>query len=109
LEGPSSTEAGDSGAGVLPRRWPISPAALGTLIGPDLTNLDKVRGLGAPIASISGAGTFVGIFFIGILAVLFASLYTLRPAHNHRSRANWRFASSTLVEMRRTPAERPNG
>src|SRR5436190_1145474 len=32
--------------------------SLGTLIGADLTNLDKVRGLGAPIASIGGAGTF---------------------------------------------------
>ena len=36
--------------------------SLGTLIGADLTNLDKVRGLGAPIASIGGAGTFDGIF-----------------------------------------------
>jgi Protein of unknown function (DUF1614) len=31
---------------------------LGTLIGADLTNLDKVRGLGAPVASIGGAATF---------------------------------------------------
>ena len=30
--------------------------SLGTLIGADLTNLDKVRGLGAPVASIGGAG-----------------------------------------------------
>jgi Protein of unknown function (DUF1614) len=35
----------------------------------DLTNLDKVRGLGAPVASIGGAGTFDGIFLTGILAV----------------------------------------
>jgi len=48
---------------------------LGTLIGADLTNLDKVRGLGAPVASIGGAGTFDGIFLTGILAVLIASLY----------------------------------
>ncbi len=34
--------------------------SLGTLIGADLTNLDKVRGLGAPVASIGGAGTFDG-------------------------------------------------
>jgi uncharacterized membrane protein len=54
---------------------------LGTLIGADLTNLDKVRGLGAPVASIGGAGTFDGIFLTGILAVLLASLYTPRPAH----------------------------
>jgi uncharacterized membrane protein len=52
--------------------------SLGTLIGADLTNLDKVRGLGAPIASIGGAGTFDGIFLTGILAVLLASLYA-RP------------------------------
>jgi uncharacterized membrane protein len=51
---------------------------LGTLIGADLTNLDKVRGLGAPVASIGGAGTFDGIFLTGILAVLIASLYS-RP------------------------------
>jgi len=49
--------------------------SLGTLIGADLTNLDKVRGLGAPVASIGGAGTFDGIFLTGILAVLLASFY----------------------------------
>jgi uncharacterized membrane protein len=43
--------------------------SLGTLIGADLTNLDKVRGLGAPVASVGGAGTFDGIFLTGILAV----------------------------------------
>jgi uncharacterized membrane protein len=54
---------------------------LGTLIGADLTNLDKVRGLGAPVASIGGAGTFDGIFLTGILAVLLASFYSRpRPA-----------------------------
>jgi len=47
---------------------------LGTLIGADITNLDKVRGLGAPVASIGGAGTFDGIFLTGILAVLLASI-----------------------------------
>jgi uncharacterized membrane protein len=46
--------------------------SLGTLIGADLLNLDKVQGLGAPIASIGGAGTFDGIFLTGILAVLLA-------------------------------------
>ncbi len=54
--------------------------SMGTLIGADLTNLDKVRGLGAPIASIGGAGTFDGIFLTGILAVLLASLY--HPRHS---------------------------
>jgi len=46
--------------------------SLGTLIGADLLNLDKVQGLGAPVASIGGAGTFDGIFLTGILAVLLA-------------------------------------
>ncbi|HEY3658000.1 MAG TPA: DUF1614 domain-containing protein [Steroidobacteraceae bacterium] len=49
--------------------------SLGTLIGADLLNLDKVQGIGAPIASIGGAGTFDGIFLIAILAVLLASLF----------------------------------
>jgi uncharacterized membrane protein len=47
--------------------------SLGTLIGADLLNLGAVRGLGAPVASIGGAGTFDGIFLTGILAVLLAS------------------------------------
>jgi uncharacterized membrane protein len=51
---------------------------LGTLIGADITNLDKVPGLGAPVASIGGAGTFDGIFLTGILAVLIANLYAPR-------------------------------
>jgi uncharacterized membrane protein len=46
--------------------------SLGTLIGADLLNLDAVRGLGAPVASIGGAGTFDGIFLTGIIAVLLA-------------------------------------
>ncbi len=45
---------------------------LGTLIGADLLNLGAVRGLGAPVASIGGAGTFDGIFLTGIIAVLLA-------------------------------------
>jgi uncharacterized membrane protein len=49
--------------------------SLGTLIGADLWNLGKLQGLGAPIASIGGAGTFDGIFLTGILAVLLASLF----------------------------------
>jgi uncharacterized membrane protein len=48
--------------------------SLGTLIGADLLNLDKLHGLGVPIASIGGAGTFDGIFVTGILAVLLAGL-----------------------------------
>jgi uncharacterized membrane protein len=46
--------------------------SMGTLIGADLLNLDKISGLGAPVASIGGAGTFDGIFLTGILAVLLA-------------------------------------
>ena len=46
--------------------------SLGTLIGADLSNLDKVAGLGAPVASIGGAGTFDGVFLTGIIAVLLA-------------------------------------
>ncbi len=52
--------------------------SLGTLIGADLTNLDKVSDLGAPVASIGGAGTFDGIFVTAILAVLLASIYPWR-------------------------------
>src|SRR3954463_4601461 len=48
--------------------------SLGTLIGADLLNLDKVQGLGAPIASIGGAGTFDGVFLTGVVAGLVASL-----------------------------------
>jgi uncharacterized membrane protein len=48
--------------------------SMGTLIGADLMNLDKIGGLGAPVASIGGAGTFDGIFLTGILAVLLAGL-----------------------------------
>jgi uncharacterized membrane protein len=54
--------------------------SMGTLIGADLTNLDKVRGLGAPVASIGGAGTFDGIFLTGILAVLLAGIFHPRRA-----------------------------
>ncbi len=45
---------------------------LGTLIGADLMNLGAIQGLGAPVASIGGAGTFDGVFLTGILAVLLA-------------------------------------
>ena len=45
---------------------------IGTLIGADLLNLRKLRDLGAPVASIGGAGTFDGIFLTGIVAVLLA-------------------------------------
>ncbi len=58
--------------------------SMGTLIGADLMNLDKISGLGAPVASIGGAGTFDGIFITGILAVLIAGIAAPR-----RPRAAW--------------------
>ena len=48
--------------------------SLGVLIGADLLNLGSLRSLGAPVASIGGAGTFDGIFLTGVIAVLLASL-----------------------------------
>jgi uncharacterized membrane protein len=60
--------------------WRHAPAlayivgTMGTLIGADLANLGKLEGIGAPVASIGGAGTFDGIFLTGILAVLLAGL-----------------------------------
>ncbi len=50
--------------------------SVGCLVGADLLNLDRVQGLGAPVASIGGAGTFDGIFLTGVLAVLLASIFT---------------------------------
>ncbi len=49
---------------------------LGTLIGADLTNLNAIKGLGAPVASIGGAGTFDGVFLSGIMAILIAILFS---------------------------------
>lgn len=48
--------------------------SLGTLIGADLLNLGRIQGLGAPVASIGGAGTFDGIFVTGLLAVIYAGI-----------------------------------
>ena len=45
---------------------------LGVLIGADLLRLRDIRRMGAPVASIGGAGTFDGIFVTGIVAVLLA-------------------------------------
>lgn len=52
--------------------------SLGTLIGADLMNFNKLPELNAPIASIGGAGTFDGIFLTGIVAVLVASVPSRR-------------------------------
>jgi uncharacterized membrane protein len=54
--------------------------SLGTLIGADLLNLNQVAGLGAPVMSIGGAGTFDGIFVTGLLTVLLASIGARRTA-----------------------------
>jgi uncharacterized membrane protein len=48
--------------------------SLGVLLGADIMNFDKLRGLGTPVLSIGGAGTFDGIFLTGVLSVLLASL-----------------------------------
>jgi len=45
---------------------------LGVLIGADLLHLKDIPKLGAPHASIGGAGTFDGIFITGIVAALLA-------------------------------------
>ncbi len=75
---------------ILSRRYaaPLAYAcgSLGILVGADLFNLDKVRGLGAPVVSIGGAGTFDGIFVTGLIAVLLASIVT-RRANSERPNA----------------------
>jgi uncharacterized membrane protein len=45
-------------------------STMGTLIGADLLKLKEISQLGAPVASIGGAGTFDAIFLGGIIAVL---------------------------------------
>jgi uncharacterized membrane protein len=56
--------------------------SLGVLIGADLANLEKMRGLGAPMLSIGGAGVFDGIFIAGAAAMLLAGLTVSRaPLH----------------------------
>ena len=49
-----------------------SLGTLSSLIGADLLNLRKIPRLGAPMASIGGAGIFDGVFLNGLLAVLLA-------------------------------------
>ncbi len=46
--------------------------SLGTLVGADILNLHKIKDLGAPVASIGGAGTWDGIFLSGLLASVLA-------------------------------------
>jgi uncharacterized membrane protein len=47
---------------------------VGVLVGADLLNLGALQSLGAPVASIGGAGTFDGVFLTGVIAVVLASL-----------------------------------
>src|SRR5258706_12309297 len=78
---------------ILSRRFagPLAyiSGSLGTLIGADLLNLNKVQGLGTPVISIGGAGTFDGIFVTGLLAVISASLVTYRQGRHGQSAARW--------------------
>ncbi|MEM4643084.1 MAG: DUF1614 domain-containing protein [Candidatus Bathyarchaeia archaeon] len=59
---------------VIPSNFPAAIAyisgVLGTLIGADLSNINKIPSLGAKVASIGGAGTFDGIFLSGVIAAL---------------------------------------
>jgi uncharacterized membrane protein len=63
---------------VLSRRYagPLAyiGGSIGVLVGADLLNLGLLRSLGAPVASIGGAGTFDGVFLTGVIAVVLASL-----------------------------------
>ena len=43
---------------------------LGVLIGADLLRIKDIKKMAIPVAAIGGAGTFDGIFFTGIIAVL---------------------------------------
>jgi len=53
--------------------------SLGTLIGADILNLNHIRGMGAPVASIGGAGKFDAIFITGILAMFLAAFFGSPP------------------------------
>jgi len=55
-----------------PRTVAYVIGVLGTLIGADLSNMGVIKKLGAPVASIGGAGTFDGVFLAGIIAVILA-------------------------------------
>jgi len=55
-------------------RLGLSSGTLGTLLGADVLHLAHIRDLGAPVASIGGAGTFDGVFMIGIVSVLLAGI-----------------------------------
>ena len=62
--------------------------SMGTLIGADLLNLGRIRGLGAPVASIGGAGKYDAIFMTGLIAVLLAGFWGSR--HPSGRSETWR-------------------
>ncbi len=66
--------------------WVLSRRYAAPLIGADLLNLGRIQGLGTPVASIGGAGTFDGIFLTAILAVLIAGLSPALPAEDWKVR-----------------------
>ncbi|MFB0558872.1 MAG: DUF1614 domain-containing protein [Candidatus Bathyarchaeia archaeon] len=47
---------------------------LGTLIGADLLNLQRISSLGVPMVSIGGAGTFDGVYTTGLVSVVLVFL-----------------------------------
>lgn len=50
----------------------FSAGVLGPLIGADLFHMDDISKIGAPVASIGGAGTFDGIVISGFVATILA-------------------------------------
>jgi uncharacterized membrane protein len=74
LVAPLAAAAIAAAVGTEDARAPLAyiGGTLGVLIGADMLRLKDIRRLGAPIASIGGAGSFDGVFLTGILAVLLA-------------------------------------
>jgi uncharacterized membrane protein len=73
--------------------------SIGCLVGADLLNLHEVQGLGAPVASIGGAGTFDGIFMTGVLAVLLASIFSPMPPDPLTRRASGSLGCPATEEL----------
>ena len=46
-----------------------TPETLGTIVGADLLNINKISQLGASMVSIGGAGVFDGIYITGVMAI----------------------------------------
>lgn len=58
---------------LLPR-VAFAGGVVGALVGADVLNLDRIAELGAPVASIGGAGTFDGILVTGVTSVLLGAV-----------------------------------